>query len=128
MKCFIKSFTEHEQNIRNLLVAEVEKIKHLIIAPDDTYTIDYVFDRDFKNLQLIEINDPPPVAGSSLFDWNDPTDKEILSSGPLTLRVLKRRIPWEEQNDLHPPLKSFIDELRGRKKEANTEEQNCSIQ
>lgn len=34
--------------------------------------------------------------------------------GPLTLKVVKKRIPWGEQTDLHPPLKSLIDELRKR--------------
>jgi hypothetical protein len=52
--------------------------------------------------------------------------------------VLETPAPWEEQTDIHPPLKEWIDEQRGRKKpaeevkeetqEPTEEEGSCLVQ
>eukprot|EP01127_Copromyxa_protea_P008296 TRINITY_DN1900_c0_g1_i2.p1 TRINITY_DN1900_c0_g1~~TRINITY_DN1900_c0_g1_i2.p1 ORF type:complete len:273 (+),score=33.39 TRINITY_DN1900_c0_g1_i2:375-1193(+) len=114
MKCYIPEFSQNKEKIIKAITDKVEKLNPLIDAPDKTYTIDFVFSRDFEVCTLIEINDPPPTAGTSLFIWDDEDDKKIIFEGPLTLRILEAPVPWEEQTDIHSPLKSFIDAMRGR--------------
>jgi len=100
--------------ISELILKKVEKLNSLIVAPDQNYTIDFVFSRDFESCTLIEINDPPPTAGTSLFIWDNMEDRKILFEGPLTVRVLEGPVPWSEQTDIHPPLKLLIDQQRLR--------------
>eukprot|EP01126_Amoeba_proteus_P021154 TRINITY_DN2145_c0_g1_i1.p2 TRINITY_DN2145_c0_g1~~TRINITY_DN2145_c0_g1_i1.p2 ORF type:complete len:106 (-),score=21.21 TRINITY_DN2145_c0_g1_i1:213-530(-) len=99
-----------------MIANKVLELHPRIRCPQQTYTIDFVFDKDFKDLTLIEINDPPPIAGTSLFLWDCPEDQKIIFEGPLTLRILSEPVPWVLQTDIHPPLKGLIDELRGRNK------------
>lgn len=99
MKCFIPDFLKNKEKIGETIVEQVKRLNHLVGAPDDTYTIDFVFSvrtfckptkpsatrdvltryqRDFETCTLIEINDPPPTAGTSLFIWDNPDDQKII--------------------------------------------------
>jgi len=111
--CFVKGFVSHKKQIEDIVLAEFNKIKHKIIAPKNTYSVDFVMDSSFSKAIMVEINDPPPTAGTSLFVWENPEDKKIIMEGPFTFRVLTSGIPWKSV-DIHQPLKQFIDEFRGR--------------
>merc|ERR1712232_485282 len=105
------------------------RIQHLI--PDDPfvgspfYAADFVLIPDaeelcgFKQALLIEINPPPPVAGTVLFDWKSDRDRAILmgesdtGTGSPCLRLAERQMSWAKV-DFHPPAKGFVDMLRGR--------------
>lgn len=81
--------------------------------------------RGFDSALLIEINPPPPVAGTILFDWSDTGDRDLLMGkcahkachGPV-LRLVESPVPWSSI-PFHPPLKQFVDSLRGRRLRAS---------
>ena len=73
------------------------------------YTVDFVLSPDLKIIRVIEVNNPPPVAGTSLFGtslamymqcnscnivavWDDPKDRDIIHNGPFTFRILERPV------------------------------------
>eukprot|EP00005_Dracoamoeba_jomungandri_P002517 CAMPEP_0174255558 /NCGR_PEP_ID=MMETSP0439-20130205/4877_1 /TAXON_ID=0 /ORGANISM="Stereomyxa ramosa, Strain Chinc5" /LENGTH=383 /DNA_ID=CAMNT_0015337785 /DNA_START=1 /DNA_END=1152 /DNA_ORIENTATION=- len=155
--CFVKEIVDNSEYVLSLILDAFSQIKDIPICEDQTYTVDFVLltpeqcakqkrkcgkhkckkgGQDvFHCAQLVEINDPPPTAGTSLFDWDNEKDRDILQNGPLTFRVNERCSPWEDQVHLHPPLKAHIDFLRGRasvpdhnhKTPQGTPKNNCSI-
>ena len=46
-----------------------------------TYTIDFAISRDLKEIKVVEINNPPPTAGTGLFDFCDPSDRRQIETG-----------------------------------------------
>jgi len=70
----------------------------------------------FTEAILVELNPAPPVSGTILFDWEKPSDKALIStpSDSCTLRLVEKDVSWKSVG-FHPPLKTFFDELRGRK-------------
>jgi hypothetical protein len=100
----------------------------------NSLTVPLYFFRDFTGIRVIEINDPPPTAGTSLFDWDSEEDRNIIWGNineDVVLPVVRIRdqpYPWPEQDDLHPPLKRLIDEQRGRvPKEKEREKEKCTV-
>src|SRR5690606_16019082 len=51
------------------------KIKPLVKCTD--YTFDVVVSCDLTQVWLIEINYPPPIASTVLFDWTNSNDRKI---------------------------------------------------
>ena len=39
-------------------------------------------------VRVVEINNPPPVAGTALFDWDNEADRHALQHGPFELRCV----------------------------------------
>merc|ERR1712048_1449542 len=98
------------------------RIRHLI--PDDPacgspfYTVDFVLLPDatasddtvpaFESALLIEINPPPPVAGTVLFSWDDARDRAVITGRSGNgenypcLRLVEKSVPWTKVQ-LHPP-------------------------
>eukprot|EP01125_Pyxidicula_operculata_P019471 TRINITY_DN7076_c0_g1_i2.p1 TRINITY_DN7076_c0_g1~~TRINITY_DN7076_c0_g1_i2.p1 ORF type:complete len:1164 (+),score=133.05 TRINITY_DN7076_c0_g1_i2:1964-5455(+) len=54
------------------------------------YTVDLYIHPSFAIdlCRVVEINYPPPVASTILFDWYDTTDRRIIQSGPFELRIV----------------------------------------
>eukprot|EP01124_Arcella_intermedia_P029266 TRINITY_DN6134_c0_g2_i1.p1 TRINITY_DN6134_c0_g2~~TRINITY_DN6134_c0_g2_i1.p1 ORF type:complete len:399 (-),score=100.86 TRINITY_DN6134_c0_g2_i1:102-1136(-) len=135
-KCFVPSLKENKDKVEKLIFENFEKVKDLIRVPEGTFTIDFAVSQDYSRSVMIEINDPPPVAGTSLFLWEVESDRKILFEGPYEFRILESFVPWDQQtkDDIHPPLMEYIDSLRGRKAkgeeivEEKEEKKNCSLQ
>src|SRR3990167_2409476 len=129
---YIKKVVDNLELVEELITEAFNKIKNIDISPDHCYTADFVLITDgntFTSARLIEINDPPPTAGTSLFDWDDENDRNLILNGPKSIRVYKEPISWEDQqkqSTLHPPLLKLIDQLRGRIP-AEKESNNCVI-
>ena len=121
---YVKSVADNVDLVKSLICDKFEEVKDKIIAPDQTYTIDFALLSDENNNEfpfskciVVEINDPPPTAGTSLFEWDDEEDRKILQNGPFTIRVQEQPLSWEEmqmKSSFHPPLIQLIDEYRGR--------------
>lgn len=126
MRLYNPKFHEHTESIKKQILEKIAELNPKIHAPNSTYTIDFVFSPDFSQCSMIEINDPPPTAGTSLFIWDNEEDRRILSLGPVTLRVVEQGQPWVEHTDMHPPLKKEIDRLRGRLVEEKVETSDAS--
>jgi len=142
--CLVPDLLRQPEQVCRLVceaVGEIHsRIKHLV--PDDPqcaapfYAVDFALifseassnskadsgsqpQAHFERALLVEINPPPPVSGTVLFNWNDADDRALLtgqSTGGSTLPVLRlveTAVPWESV-PFHPPLKSFADSLRGR--------------
>lgn len=72
------------------------------------YTIDLYCDLD--RIFVIEINDPPPVAGSVLFDWDDMNDRNVILNGPYVMRVIES--PNLDYEDILPkPVYQYLKEV-----------------
>jgi len=112
-KCYVPTIKNNKHHIQQQIISKFNELKSFVNAPDNTYTIDFAVDKNLSAL-MIEVNDPPPTAGTSLFDWENENDKKILREGPFTFRILEENVPWKDQDDLAGNLKIFIDELRGR--------------
>lgn len=114
---FVPEIVANLDEFKSIIISKHSEIQKLIEAPDGTYTVDYaILGNSPGNYSavMLEINEPPPVAGTALFDWNSPQDRDVLARGPMELRVIHEPVPWEMQTTLHQPLKDFIDEYRGR--------------
>jgi D123/Zinc finger, ZZ type len=130
--CYVPRIAENVDAIRDAIVDFFERrLKPIISAKLSlrTYTVDVVLDPDdFANMQVVELNHPPPLAGTALFDWDDENDRRLLTTplsdgdgdgdiGPLmpAIRVvLEPHEPYAALAKLHTPLRIFMDELHGR--------------
>jgi len=72
-------------------------IKNLI--QQKNYTIDFALSGDLQSIWIVELNNPPPVAGTVLFHWN--SDKEIITNGPYQFRILQH--PSQDPTEAIPP-------------------------
>jgi len=105
--CYVEKISKNYELIKQLIWDYFEtQVKHRVKT--DTYTIDFAISPDLsthiffilietdlfrpESLKVIEINHPPPTAGTSLFDWNNPTDRDVVSNGPYELRVLHKPV------------------------------------
>jgi hypothetical protein len=52
--------------------------------------VDVALDENLEKAWLIEVGNPPPVAGTGLYDWSNPEDRKVISgeSGAFELRIL----------------------------------------
>lgn len=114
---YVPEMVENKERVVELILLEFEAVKGKLRAPEDTYTIDFVICPDFSRARVIEINDPPPVAGTALFNWDDENDRRLVEEGPLSVRMIESPVPWKEQQvaaSMHQPIVQYIDQLRGR--------------
>jgi len=131
----VPALLRHSEQVERLVceaTAEVHRrIEHLVpqdpFAGAPFYSADFVMIPDpdescgFKDALLIEINPPPPVAGTVLFDWKKEGDRAILigrgdaGTDSTCVRLVKKQMPWTKV-DFHPPAKQLVDALRGRRR------------
>jgi len=78
---------QNKEKIKNRILKFFEETKHLV--PIDDYVIDYALDPHSQKIWIVEINNPPPVAGQALFNWEDEKDNEIIRKGPFEFRILE---------------------------------------
>lgn len=82
------------------------------------YCIDFAVLPDLSSTLIVEVNAVlPPIAGSGLFDWQDPVDMKIIRSGgaddaAFEFRVREIEVLPESTRQIHPPLVKFIQSLR----------------
>ncbi|KAH3760192.1 hypothetical protein Pelo_7977 [Pelomyxa schiedti] len=116
-KLFVPEIFAHKEKMTSLILAKHKEIAPLVVAPGHTYTCDFAIlgsSEETYSAFLIEINDPPPIAGTALFNWDLDADRNLIMNGPLQVRVIESPVDWSLQTTLHPPLKQYIDELRHR--------------
>jgi hypothetical protein len=114
---YVREMVENKERVIELILLEFEAVKGKLRAPGDTYTIDFVICPDFSRARVIEVNNPPPVAGTALFNWEDENDRRLIQEGPLSVRMTESPVPWKEQqttSSMHQPIVQYIDQLRGR--------------
>ena len=95
---------------RDELLATVHTFwkEHIAPAVAQSY-VDYVVDVAILAdgaCRVIELNPFERQTGGGLFNWHDPTDKALLESGPLSLRLATRPPP-----NLQATLEVFVNEL-----------------
>ena len=114
---YVPEMAKNKEKVQDLILAEFNRVKDKVKAPESTYTIDFVITENLDAARIVEINDPPPTAGTSLFDWDDEEDQGLLLHGPLSFRMITEPLTWEQQqqkSSMHLPLVEYMDELRGR--------------
>mmetsp|Transcript_9101 Transcript_9101/g.12507 ORF Transcript_9101/g.12507 Transcript_9101/m.12507 type:complete len:441 (+) Transcript_9101:137-1459(+) len=94
-QCFQPHMTPIKQQIKDK-IREFHEAQIKLLMPIPSYTMDVVMSPDLKSIQLVEINHLPPTAGVGLFDWDNPTDKEIIELG---LPAVREQFSKQDVND-----------------------------
>jgi len=101
---------EHSKEISDAIVSFHDQyIKPRITVPN--YTVDFAITADLKNVICVELNNLPPSAGTALFKWDNPKDREIIEKGPYQFRC-NTSLPETSYNEINVPFPAFIDSLR----------------
>lgn len=124
---YVPELAAKKAEIARALLEHHGRVKHLIPVP--SYVMDVALSPELNWATIVELNHPPPVAGTALFDWQNEADREILLRGPFTLRVNERLPPGavDEMCGLHPPLREFIQGLK-RGQKATAASTACNLQ
>eukprot|EP00475_Leptophrys_vorax_P004825 TRINITY_DN12888_c0_g1_i1.p1 TRINITY_DN12888_c0_g1~~TRINITY_DN12888_c0_g1_i1.p1 ORF type:complete len:436 (-),score=127.95 TRINITY_DN12888_c0_g1_i1:1064-2371(-) len=119
-KCFVPEIARHKDELEKLILLFFSKVKDKI--PLHKYTIDFVVDpKRFmssseedrqESIQIVELNHFPPVAGTSLFEWESEHDRKIIAFGPFEFRVHLKPLeqPYKE---IPEHLQKFIKTVEG---------------
>mmetsp|Transcript_38954 Transcript_38954/g.61687 ORF Transcript_38954/g.61687 Transcript_38954/m.61687 type:complete len:100 (+) Transcript_38954:772-1071(+) len=91
-----------------------EKVKEklpfaLTSAP---YTLDFAVCPKTLKCWVVEINNPPPKAGTSLFVWENENDRKIIENGPFEFRLLEAPTKPEVLSTIYEPVLDILTELR----------------
>jgi len=112
--CYVPEIAEREEEIVSR-IREAFKIVHPLVNLAD-YTIDFCLDPNSDKFWVIEINNPPPVAGVSFLTYENPEDKEVITKGPFGFYC--NRKPLENPYDgIEPILHRYMLHLRNRLRE-----------
>ena len=84
------------------------------VLPLDTYTIDFAVVPSTLKCYVVEINNPPPKAGCSLFNWDDPVDRTIIEKGPFEFRLLFEP-SLQILDSVYEPIQELMRDLRKAK-------------
>jgi len=78
-----------------------------------TLTVDLALSPDLSQVWLVEIGNPPPVAGTGLYDWDLEKDRKIITENKeFDLRIL-HGIPKGAWEKLHKSVKQVLLKERG---------------
>eukprot|EP01084_Bolivina_argentea_P255864 430512_1 len=125
--------------IEKLILLKYEKIKNLLSDKLQYFTMDFaVIISDSKekinenDLVIIEINPGPPVAGTSLFIWENTNDQLILSGDkPFETRINSSFDDIKNLNNLEPILPDsvicFVELLKGNKPKMFNKQEHTDI-
>lgn len=77
---YTKRLTEMKPQLEDKIQTYFEEVKHRIkFHGSENYTIDFGYDPDTDEFWIVEVNNPPPVADTGLFNWKDPHDRRIIN-------------------------------------------------
>lgn len=98
-----------------------EKVKSRI--PIANYVIDFAIVPETNVIWVVEINNPPPVAGQALFDWDNETDRQVIRGElPFEFRILEKA-PENPLSD----VQSFLDSEREKREKINNKKKRLSF-
>jgi len=112
--CFVPEIYNNKHKIANLITKFYEEeVKHLIPAHVPNLTFDVALTPDLDKVYMIELGNPPPVAGTALYDWNNEHDRKMMTAEfPFELRLLDA-LPDGKWESLHRSVKQIICKERG---------------
>eukprot|EP01113_Clastostelium_recurvatum_P030862 TRINITY_DN3797_c0_g1_i2.p1 TRINITY_DN3797_c0_g1~~TRINITY_DN3797_c0_g1_i2.p1 ORF type:complete len:260 (+),score=67.71 TRINITY_DN3797_c0_g1_i2:269-1048(+) len=107
---YVPEIAQQKDEIKECIMSFWEKVQGNIRTPH--YTIDLALSPDLKEVVIVEINGPPPSAGTSLYDWNKDEDRrQIMAGETFELRVMTH--PRKGAKDeIHQPLRRYIERMR----------------
>jgi len=111
--CFVPQITENEAKVKQCIVDFIEMVKGAIT--ESTYTIDLALSPEItvESTKIIEINAPPPLAGTGLFKWDIEADRKQIREGEhFELRV-NHTFKANAKDEIQPALRRYIDYVRG---------------
>jgi len=109
---FVPDMLAKKEAVKQFILNFWEKVKGHIRFP--TYTMDLALEPKLEHAYIIELNGPPPSAGTSLFDWNNPDDRLQIESGDTFELRINERLPPDVKEMIYQPIRRYIDTLRGR--------------
>lgn len=83
---YVPHIAENKNQITKLILDYFnERVKPLVSVTE--YTVDFVLASDLSKIWVIELNNPPPVASTALFDWSNKDEQAEMRSLPFKLRI-----------------------------------------
>mmetsp|Transcript_30825 Transcript_30825/g.43148 ORF Transcript_30825/g.43148 Transcript_30825/m.43148 type:complete len:410 (-) Transcript_30825:99-1328(-) len=128
---YVPEFKTKRKEIENCIRGAWDRVKMALAkVPIPHYAIDVIVPKSFdpKDAWVVELNYFAPHSGQALFSWHNKADRLSLHQLPFELRILESPLTGSLSR-IHPPLKKFIDDLRGRTRpstEATETEKNAS--
>lgn len=101
---------------RKKMEAGIRSIFNVIYKnlPFTSAIIDFAPDAaDVDKIWIIEINPPPPIGGTPLFNWGNPNDRAILLQGPFEFRYVEKPLPRDDCS-LPPKYVTMYNDIRSR--------------
>lgn len=113
---YVQQIAQEVQRIKEQIIRYIAEQVSPRLPALDVYTADLVFDpEDLESIKLIEINNPPPLAGQALFSWDDPADRAVLSGKAEGCEIRVLLTPPDPQVSLcqvYQPLLPLFNTLR----------------
>lgn len=114
---YVPELAKNKDKVAQRILDFFEKTKNLISIQE--YVVDYALDPKSDKIWIIEVNNPPPVAGQALFDWDNEKDRKTIMEGPFEFRILEK--PPKD------PMKGQVAWLQMMKEELNKKEKEKSL-
>eukprot|EP01124_Arcella_intermedia_P006976 TRINITY_DN14240_c0_g1_i3.p1 TRINITY_DN14240_c0_g1~~TRINITY_DN14240_c0_g1_i3.p1 ORF type:complete len:240 (+),score=36.52 TRINITY_DN14240_c0_g1_i3:505-1224(+) len=130
--CYVPEMHANREVIKKVIMEYFEKNVKGRLPGDINLTVDLAVDPNLKDVTLIEVGNPPPVAGTALYNWQNEKDKSIImkyaeTEKDMDLRILSA-LPSERWETLHRIVKEVICQERGLKMEAFNKKKGGCIQ
>jgi hypothetical protein len=112
---YVPEMVALKESLQNRMISFFEEnIKGRI--PTTDYVVDFAVDPHSDTIWVVEINNPPPVAGQALFDWDSENDKQIITGQlPFEFRILETA----PENPL-ADAQGFLDSEREKRESQST--------
>jgi len=107
--CFVPKMVQIKDKLKDHLFNYFESIKEQIKISN--YTIDFAVLSDLSKTWIIELNHPPPTAGTCLYNWENQLDRKIMAEGPYELRIQEKPVQ-QPLDKIHPPLKELLLDIK----------------
>lgn len=110
--CFVPEIAARKAEIAKLLLAYHDRIVREGLIEPESYTIDFAVAPDLSRVCVVEINNLPPTAGTALFDWDSPADRELILNGRDFLLRVNEQLVGHPLEQIHAPVRELINQLR----------------
>lgn len=103
--CFVPEMAQNKEKVSKTITDFIEKeVIPKLPAELTNLTVDLALSPDLTRVWVVEIGNPPPVAGTALYNWDIQADQDIMTGKnpelPFELRILDK-LPegyWESQH------------------------------
>lgn len=109
---YLPELLQNKEEIQTKIVAFFEQSVKTQLSALGNYVVDFALLPDLSKIWIVEINDPPPVTGTGMFDPTEEADMKAIASEPLTFRIMDQEPPdWWLYQEISKPMGAAIREM-----------------